>query len=138
MKMTLTQAYAAFGLKPKNIQWSWTARNDDRVAALTWQDHYASISEYRFPALDEETRSRHGFKEMIANLKWALEHKDGVVNILIARSKPRDGDEFYNRRIVNVVPRKDLVMKTKDLDETTGSYTGIILPVVAYEAGKQR
>ena len=60
-----------------------------------------------------------------------------MVNILIARS-PRDGDDFYNRRIVNVVPRKDLVMKVKDLDETTGSYTGIILPAAAYEAGEQK
>jgi hypothetical protein len=38
--MTHTAAFAHFGTRPRNVQWSWSARSEDgaTVVATFWQD----------------------------------------------------------------------------------------------------
>jgi hypothetical protein len=97
------------------------------VAVLVWQDHFVNRSEYRFPVILD--RSKLGFKEMIENLRWAKEHCNGRVNIIIARAAKHD-PVTQERVIANCNPRPDLEMEIRDLDEATGAYTGIIRPAV--------
>ena len=122
-KTTLTDAYAAFGCEPKNIQWSWSARNDHRVVILAWQDHFLNCSEYKFPALPQFKKDRLGFKELIENLRWARKNCNNRVKVVIARAVDTSADR---RRIARCNPRPDIEMEIRDLNEETGEFTGII------------
>jgi hypothetical protein len=68
---THTQAFAYFGTKPKNVQWSWSARNaTTKIVVVTlWQDLFKDRGVYDWPA--GVGQASLGFAELMDNLTWA-------------------------------------------------------------------
>ena len=48
--MTREQAFAAFGAKLRNVQWSWSARSPDggTVVITAWQDYFRRDPRYLY------------------------------------------------------------------------------------------
>ena len=91
-KHTHTSAFAHFGTSPRNVQWSWSARNEDTktVVVTLWQDEFArkdGCTIYERPALHRQVRSRHGYPEMMDNLTWAQAHCGGLLRVIVAIAK---------------------------------------------------
>src|SRR5215213_6882171 len=64
-KWTHTAAFAHFGTKPRNVQWSWSARNEatKTVVVTLWQDEFVKKDgrlTYSRPGFDQSTRLRSG------------------------------------------------------------------------------
>lgn len=119
-KHTHTSAFAAFGTKPRNVQWSWSARNEETktVVVTLWQDEFSKGMIYERPAAHRQVRSRHGFPEMMENMRWAIDNADGLVRMIIAVARdpsasPRSIKECFPD------PRK---MRITDLDEHSGAF----------------
>ena len=96
-KITHTAAFAAFGTTPRNVNWSWSARNENTktVVVTLWQDEFvyrataSGKKEARYAATRvwDAARKSNGMKEMFDNLQWALDNCDGVVRVIIAIAK---------------------------------------------------
>lgn len=119
-KHTHTSAFAAFGTKPRNIQWSWSARNEDTktVVVTLWQDEFSKGMTYERPAAHRQVRSRHGFPEMMSNMRWALDHADGLVRVIIAIAR----DTTESPRSIKECFPSPLIMRVVELDEETGAF----------------
>jgi hypothetical protein len=127
------EAFASFGVRLRNPQWSWSARSQDgnTVVATFWQDFFERdpdrrVQMYRFPALSAEQRKRHGFPELIENLTWARDHCGGQVRAVISRAKDPNADP---REAVSTWPRADIIMQLVDFDPETGAHTCELCPV---------
>lgn len=122
-KLTHTAAFAHFGTKPRNVQWSWSARSDDgkTVVVTLWQDRFERKNGrliYARPKADLETASKPGFREMVENLAWARDRCDGRFNVIIATAKDKNADP---RSISECFPAKT-VMKLTHFDEKSGAF----------------
>jgi len=70
-RWTHSKAFAHFGTTPRNVQWSWSARNEDsRTVVVTfWQDQFSRRDDrliYGHPAFEPNVRRRPGFSEITA------------------------------------------------------------------------
>ncbi len=122
-KFTHTEAFASFGTKPRNVQWSWSARNeDDKTVVVTlWQDEFSRKDGrvlYDRPPLPEHVRQRPGCAELMENFAWARDHCNGLFKVIIAIAKDKDADP---RSIQECFPSK-MVMKILDFDPETGAF----------------
>jgi hypothetical protein len=125
-------AFAAFGTKLRNVQWSWSARSQDgsKVVATFWQDRFYRDGQrqmYAFPALSADERSRPGFRELVENLTWARDHCGGQVRAVISRAKDPNADP---RKIINSRARHDIILQLVAFDQETGAHTCEVRPVV--------
>lgn len=92
-KYTHTDCFNHFGVKWKNINWSWSGRSDEKVAVTLWQDRFLEGgTAYESWKTDQpgEWRSRPGFVELIENLAFAEDHLNGVVHVIIAVAKDKN------------------------------------------------
>ena len=120
---THSEAFAAFGTKPRNVRWSWSARNEEKkiVVATLWHDQFKRRNgrivyegEGRLPA----EKKRPGLTEWVENLAWAEDHCAGRLSVIIAVAK----DQHANpRAILDCVPTM-LVMRLVRLNRTTGRF----------------
>lgn len=119
-----TECFEFFGVKPKNIFWSWSGRSDDGrdVAVTLWQDRFENQGRvYRSWKTDRpgEWKSRPGFVELIKNLAVARDRADGVVHVIVARAKDVDAQP---RSIARCFPQPKLKMRVIELDEDEGTF----------------
>lgn len=119
-----SDAFAYFGVVPKNIRWSWSGRSPDGsvVAVRLWQDRFENGGR-TYKSWQTDTpgawTSRPGFVELIENLAHARDHLGGEVRVilLIARDK-----NVSPRSIARSTPHKDLRMRIVALDEAQGTF----------------
>src|SRR5688572_15784430 len=96
-KWSHTQAFAHFDTKPRNIQWSWSARSEDgkTVVVTLWQDLFSRMNGrlvYERPQAHEHVRRRPGFSELMKNLAWARDHCGGKFKVIVAKAKDPNAD----------------------------------------------
>jgi hypothetical protein len=73
-----------------------------------------------------EWQDRPGNRERIDNLKWAQDHCDGLMRVVVVVAK----DPNVNpREIAESYPRKNLIMKLTKFNETTGEFSAISMDV---------
>jgi hypothetical protein len=124
-KLTHTEAFAHFGTIPTNVQWSWSARNEETkiVVCTLWQDEFSRrggrlVYERSKGGAWELSRKSPGFDEMKENLAWAQDNCEGRVHIIIAI--PKDKTTFPHS-IGECFPSK-IVMNVTRLDRETGEF----------------
>lgn len=124
-KWTHTAAFAHFGTKPKNVQWSWSARNDatNTVVVTFWQDQFSRKDGklvYERPGFDPSAPDRRpGFHELMENLAWARDNCEGLFSVIIAKAK---NPLAHPRSIEECFPSK-MIMRLKHLNEANGAFT---------------
>lgn len=123
-KYTHTACFAHFGTKPRNVNWSWSARDEatNTVVVTLWQDEFVRQGErmiYERGAIWAQSRQSPGHNEMMQNLRWALDHCDGWVKVIIAIAKDRSAKP---RSIRECFPSK-MQVKVTHLDETSGEFS---------------
>ncbi|MDA4633261.1 hypothetical protein NZA98_19500, partial [Escherichia coli] len=103
-RMSHTACFAHFGTKPRNVQWSWSARNENTqiVAVTLWQHEFVKGVYERGP-LDPSKRIRPGHPELMENLRWALDHCAGRVHVIIAIAKDKLAE---TKKIAECAPTK--------------------------------
>ena len=122
---THTSAFAHFGTKPRNVQWSWSARSENgkTVVATLWQDLFSRKDGrliYSRPGVDPSTPDkRPGFGELMENFSWARDHCAGSFKVIVAIAKDVKAEP---RSIAECFPSK-MTMKLTRLDTTTGAFT---------------
>jgi len=121
-KWTRRECFEHFGAEYANQRWSWSGRSrDGTIVVMTmWQDEIIrrdrrTIYESR---LRPNEKTRPGATERLANLKWARDHCDGLVRVVIAVAKDVNADP---RSAIDWFPQDRLIMKITELDET-GSF----------------
>lgn len=122
-KWTHTDSFAHFGTTPRNVQWSWSARNEEKkvVVVTLWQDRFRKDQGelvYERPPEEEGVRRRPGFSEMMDNLRWAVDNCDGMVRVIVAKARDVTADP---RSIEECFPSK-MVMKLTNFDPETGEF----------------
>ena len=124
-KLSHSACFAHFGTKPKNVQWSWSARNEGTktVVVTLWQDEFTWTQDgrrvYECGSVWAESRSSPGHNELMDNLRWALNHCDGWVKVIIAIA---NDPTAVPRTIKECGPTKMQVRVTR-LDEATGEFS---------------
>jgi len=124
-RLSHSACFAHFGTKPRNPQWSWSARNEKTktVAVTLWQDEFTWSPDgrrvYERGPVWTESRTSPGHNELMDNLRWALDHCDGWVKVIVAIAKD-----------VNAVPRSikecsptKMQVKVTHLNEATGEFS---------------
>jgi hypothetical protein len=120
-KYTHTDCFNHFGVRWKNINWSWSGRSDERVAVTLWQDRFlekGTAYESWHDDVPGEWRSRPGFVELIENLAYARDNLDGTVHVIIAVAKDKDARP---RSIERSFPSQ-MTMRVTQLDEEEGKF----------------
>jgi hypothetical protein len=124
-RWTHTACFEFFDTKPKNPRWSWSGRSDDgkAVSVTLWKDRFLDQGR-TYKNFDSdvpgEWRSRPGFVELIENLKYASDHLDGAVRVIIAT--PKD-PAAQPRSIAECYPQEKLRMRVSALDDDAGTFT---------------
>jgi hypothetical protein len=123
-KWTKRQCFDHYGVKPRNIRWSWCGRSDDgkTVAVQFWKDRFTAggrVYESSSHAGDEKWFGSPGHNELIENLIHARDNCDGVLRVIIGiakdeRAEPRETKECY--------PQDKMLMKIVYLDEATREF----------------
>ena len=130
---TRRSAFSFFGTKPRNIQWSWSARNETTktVVVTLWKDLLKKEESgfcYRNPKPPAEVARRLGHGELIENLIWARENCEGRFNVIVAVARDPSEDP---RKVAECYPIKT-VMQLADFDPVSGSFTAhSVLPTPA-------
>tara|TARA_R110002049_G_scaffold138614_6_gene298811 strand:+ start:13555 stop:13947 length:393 start_codon:yes stop_codon:yes gene_type:complete len=113
--MLISESFASFKAKQKNVQWSVSAiSEDDELVVSLWDQFFEKRSKGTMTYVDKVSRWKGlGNSEFIANLNLAAE-KDLVVRAIIAKSKKPEavaaGDPASN--LGNTFhPKKDWVGK---------------------------
>lgn len=106
------------------MQWSWSARNEDTktVVVTLWQDEFKRLDNRlvyeRGPAWVEGVRRRPGHTELMENLRWAIDHCDGYLKVIVAIAKDKNA---IPRSISECFPSK-IQLRVARLNETTGEF----------------
>lgn len=117
-KWTREACFKHFGAVCRNPRWSWSARsNDGKTVVMTmWDDEIVwdgKVATYgSLPK--KSTRNRPGESERLENLKWALDHCDGIVRVVRMSATHKDP---YTRKIAKCFPDDGLIMRVVHLDE---------------------
>jgi hypothetical protein len=122
-KWSHTEAFAAFGTKPRNTRWSWSARSDDgkTVVATLWRDQFSKRDgrmTYSRPGFTTGERKRPGFTEWVENLAWAKEYCEGRFHVISAIARDKNADP---RSIAECFPTK-MIMRLVEFDSETGAF----------------
>ncbi len=120
-KYTHTDCFNHFGVRWKNINWSWSGRSDKSVAVTLWQDRFidrGTAYESWQSDVPDAWRSRPGFVELIENLSFAEDELSGVVHVIIAVAKDKNASP---RSIERSFPSA-MTMKIVKLDREQGTF----------------
>lgn len=120
-KYSHTDCFNHFGVKWRNINWSWSGRSEEKVAVTLWQDRFIEGGK-AYQHWDEdvpgEWRSRPGFVELVENLSYARDHLNGIVHVIIAVAK----DKAARPRSISHSFPSQMTMRVVHLDETEGRF----------------
>ena len=119
-KYSHTDCFNHFGVRWKNIQWSWSGRSETKVAVTLWQDRFiekGAAYESWQTDVPGEWKSRPGYIELVENLAYAEDHLDGVVHVIIAVAKDKNATP---RAIERSFPSA-MTMKVRDLNRDSGN-----------------
>jgi Uri superfamily endonuclease len=93
------------------------------VVVTLWQDEFRKADSgklvyVRGPIWEEASKKRLGHLELMENLRWAIDHCVGQVNVIVAiakdtKAKPRSISECF--------PGK-MRLRVTNLDEATGAF----------------
>ncbi|ESZ05409.1 MULTISPECIES: hypothetical protein [unclassified Mesorhizobium] len=122
-KYTHTECFEHFGTAPRNTYWSWSARNENTktVAVTLWQHEFVwkgKQPSFERPSLDLEQKVRPGHNELMTNLRWAIDHANGEVQVIIAIAK----DKMAQPKTIKECFPSKMVMRVTALDEGTGAF----------------
>ncbi len=122
-RVAVGRAFAHFGTKPHNVQWSWSARSADgkTVVVTFWQDLFERKDGrliYARPRPDAAIAVRPGFHELMENLAWARDRCDGRFRVIVAKAKNPNAD----RRSIDACFPSQMVMKLTHLDVASGAF----------------
>ena len=122
-KWTRTAAFRFFNTKPRNPNWSWSARSADglTVVVTLWKHELigtAGSMVYYRPDLGDWHRG-NGSKFFFEDMAWALANCGGVVRVIVAVRDPNAGPRV---RAVECYPQKNLFMRITHLDPKTGAF----------------
>jgi hypothetical protein len=124
-KWTHTEAFESFGVTPRNVRWSWSARNVDNkiVVGTLWQDRFKRVNGklvYEGVAIDPATppQKRLAFDEWKENLIWAQDNCEGRIHVIIAIAK----DVTAAPRSIKECNPSKMVVKLAYLDRETGAF----------------
>ena len=126
-KWTHTAAFAYFGAKPRNVQWSWSAKSDTgKIVVTLWQDQFTKgpdgILTYKREATGaNQGDARLGFHELMDNLSYAQANSQGVFNVIVAKAKDLAA---HPRSIERCFP-SDMVMRLVAFDSIEGTFTAV-------------
>jgi hypothetical protein len=125
----LAQAFAAFGAAGKNPRWSWSARTpDDQTVVMTfWKDAVDYSSDpISYSTFDNPRlfiwKDKPGNRERIENLKWARDHCNGLMKVVIIEAKDINTEP---RSIASCIVQRRMVMKLVELNEETGEFRAV-------------
>jgi hypothetical protein len=84
--MNKNECFQHFGIIPRNSQWSWSGRNEDRVVMTIWRDGWEVDDDgeaiyRRFHGLNGMTKP--GFKYFVEDMQYALDRFNGVFNVIL-------------------------------------------------------
>lgn len=102
-RYTLKECHEVLGTKPQNPRWSWSGRSADGKTDVT------------MPWVGTP-----GHKDLVENLKWAKEHCDGVVSVIIAIAKEKDA---HPRTISECYPQLNFRMRVENIDHEIGEFS---------------
>ena len=123
--MSHTACFAHFGTKPKNVNGSWSARNEEEktVVVTLWRDGFAKHGAdeliFQRGPVDPAHRNKPGHKELMANLRYALDECDGEVKVIVAVAVDPAADP---RKIKDCRPT-NMKAKVVELDEDAGYFS---------------
>jgi hypothetical protein len=111
--MNHRECFESFGCTPTNIRWSWTALNEqtNTVVLTCWADGFANGIYRRI-----HTASGNGYKELVRHIRWAQEHADGILHVIMAKAK----DRYAHPRKIESCEPSNLKMKIVSFNEATG------------------
>ena len=107
---------------------SWSGRSPDgaTVVLTFWQDRlnyktkpisYDDFGWDRYPI-----ERLPGNTERKANIRWALDHLDGIVRVVIAKAVDT---KAVPRKIAECFPQKSLTMRITEFDEAKGEFRAV-------------
>ena len=123
-RMSHTACFEHFGTSPTNVNWSWSARNDDTktVVVTLWRDEFAKgeVGElvYERGRVDPAKSKKPGHRELMRNLRFALDECNGELKVIIAVAVDPKADP---RKIKECKPT-NMKAKVVGLDEASGSF----------------
>lgn len=127
-----TAAFAHFGTAGKNPRWSWSGRSadGDTVAVTIWRDHmnYAAKPPV-FSCFGKNTEAwanRAGNTERTENLIWARDHCGGRFRAVVCVAEDVKANP---REIRSCFPADNFAMQLVELNEETGEFRAIVVPV---------
>jgi hypothetical protein len=122
-RFTRTEAFLFYGVQLINPNWSWSGVSVDglTVAMSVWLDELdrrrgaGALAYERADVNDwaDGPGKRHFFE----HLRWALDHCNGIVRIVISVRDPND-----RVRTVDCYPASNLIMRVVRLDAQAGSF----------------
>lgn len=120
--MSHTEAFKTYGVKPRNANWSWSARSEDNnfVVVTLWKDEFTGAAGqmvYSRPSRGDWSNGP-GFRYFMEDLLWARDNCNGIVRVIVATPK-QDGQ---TRRIAECYPQERLVMRVVDADPASGAF----------------
>lgn len=128
---TKTEAFAHFGTKLTNAQWSWSgiAPDGSVVAIVLWQDGVkgrdGGLTYADDDDLDAEWRRRLGHAERVRHLVHCRDALEGRFRAVIARAVVPITDP---RQIASCHPQEGVWWRLEDFDETTGAFRAHVEP----------
>ena len=121
-----TDAFASFGVRLRNPQWSWSGQSDDHrtVAVVLWQDgvkgRNGQLTYADFGEPDAEWRQRLGAKARIEDLILCRDELDGRFRAVIAVAVDRDADP---RQIKTCHPQPSAWWRLDEFNPVTGEFS---------------
>jgi hypothetical protein len=121
-KFNHKQCFEFFNAAPKNLRWSWSARNSNNVVVTLWQDRFRRDDDgklvYVRSHLSEKELNKPAYAEMVENLEFSRRRCNGEFNVILARAKDT---EASTRQIEECWPVPGLRMKVRSFNVTTGN-----------------
>jgi hypothetical protein len=117
---TFTQAFAEFGIKLKNPQGRWSAREGNKVVITMWAERIRDRT-CRLVVLSENERRKPGWHGLVKDVKYALAHCNGEVNTIMIHAQ----STVAKRKVVVDARALKNKWKITHFDEAAGELTMI-------------
>ncbi len=121
-KYTHTEAFEFYGTSPRNVQWSWSALNEETktVVVTLWQNEFSrkdGVTVYERSERGKWAKGP-GYRDFLAHLVWAKLHCNGVVRLIIAIPN----SSGTGKKIKECFPKEALRMRVVSVEETSGAF----------------
>jgi hypothetical protein len=126
--MTRKEAFSTFGVTLRNERNAWSGRNYElgRVVVTAWTDyfnHFAPELLYSFQPR-RPLAKKAGRTWLVDDLKYAIEHCDGIVHVVLCEAKDTNTTP---REIRQCAAQLHMVMKIVEFDPTTANWMARVI-----------